>query len=753
MAAPPKILILEDDDTFRGLLSKALEDRGYDVRAVGRGIEAVKLAAETAFDLIVTDIRMEGMDGLEALAQVKQSQPEVKSLVVTGYSNEDDSIRAIRLGVSDYLKKPFRLNTFVEAVRNALGKSLPPRSEGIPEQLPAVEWGARWWTTHLAQNQPKAQTALAKLDDLLEQLSTPLAWSAGRRLVCSTALRLYFGERLSGESVPATVEQSLGDECREALAGLRGQERKSACYEILLALGEPEQELEELVGQVLAGMDWAPNDGSEEEQSAEQQDAASRQRGLLSLAKALSGRGEPEAARQALAEASALGPSAEMGQALLELARLESAEGVRAEKVREAVSLADKLGPAERCRLLLEAGVLARSEELLDQASDLLQSVQLPGLQGLARLALHLRTGRPQPLEAAVETLTQPQFYPELSEAAPWLLEECLNREGSAEIGRLRQRLILEFPHLLYGIIASGRLDAEARRRVIGELSTDEAWRRATAQLLAKDPDPEVSRSAQKLLGQAEAEVESKAGKIKVISFGTFRAAVGGNEIQRWRTKKTRWMMACLASRPGASFNLEQLMEKFWPGDERLGRQSVFSAISHLRGALKKAGGGSKADYVIKDAGGFRLNPEQIAYNDVAEFQAILKSNPDDLAALRRLSALLKGPYLDTCYMDWALTERARLERESLEALLKLAKLCQESELFEESLEHLEKALKIDPYCEPAVERTLLGYRELGRPTQAIRFFEGYQKRLSRDLDLEPPLELVKLYHEIRLLL
>ncbi len=286
---------------------------------------------------------------------------------------------------------------------------------------------------------------------------------------------------------------------------------------------------------------------------------------------------------------------------------------------------------------------------------------------------------------------------------------------------------------------------------MVKDLSIDEAWRRATAQLLAKDGDAEVSRLAQQLLGQTE--VESKAGKVHLVSFGTFRAAVGGNEIKRWRTKKTRWMLASLASRPRGSFSLEHLMEMFWPGDERLGRQSVFSAISHLRGALKKAGGGSQAEYVIKDATGFRLNPEQVAYNDVAEFHAILKENPEDLGPLRRLSALLKGPYLDTCYMDWALAERSRLERESLEALLKLAKLCQEAELYEESLEHLDKVMRMDPYCEPAVERTLNGYREVGRPTQAIRFFEGYQKRLARDLELEPPLELVKLYHEIRLLL
>ena len=116
-AGRPQRGVLEGD-TPRAVRS-ALRERGLtpiEVEAVSSGEQALTKAMEVAFDLEVTDIRMEGMSGLEALEQMKQHQPDIGSLVVTGYSTEADSIRAIRLGVGEYLKKPFDLSDFLAAV-------------------------------------------------------------------------------------------------------------------------------------------------------------------------------------------------------------------------------------------------------------------------------------------------------------------------------------------------------------------------------------------------------------------------------------------------------------------------------------------------------------------------------------------------------------------------------------------------------------------------------------------------------------
>ncbi|MBM3461926.1 MAG: response regulator [Armatimonadetes bacterium] len=128
------ILVLEDDDDLRENLAAVLEYEGFHVVAVGRGVDAVEQARDHAFDLVVADIRMKGISGLDALEQVRGHQPEIRSLVVTGYSTEADSIRAIRLGVGEYLKKPFDSDTFMEAVRRLVAQRREQQKARAREQ-------------------------------------------------------------------------------------------------------------------------------------------------------------------------------------------------------------------------------------------------------------------------------------------------------------------------------------------------------------------------------------------------------------------------------------------------------------------------------------------------------------------------------------------------------------------------------------------------------------------------------------------
>ena len=137
MSRPPRVLVLEDNAAMLKAMSDALEDQGYEVLAVGNSAAAVDLARREAFDLVVTDIRMEGLDGLEALEQVKQFQPQVSSMVVTGYSSEAESLRAIRLGAGDYLQKPFALADFTQRVERLLEKRPSP---ALANQLSGLGW-------------------------------------------------------------------------------------------------------------------------------------------------------------------------------------------------------------------------------------------------------------------------------------------------------------------------------------------------------------------------------------------------------------------------------------------------------------------------------------------------------------------------------------------------------------------------------------------------------------------------------------
>lgn len=114
------ILVLEDDPTFRGLLVDCLEDEGWQARGAGSGSQALKMAFGNRFDLLVTDVRMAGLDGLDTLAKLRELNSELKSIIITGYADSEAPTRAIRQMASDYLYKPFGVEELIRSVQDCL---------------------------------------------------------------------------------------------------------------------------------------------------------------------------------------------------------------------------------------------------------------------------------------------------------------------------------------------------------------------------------------------------------------------------------------------------------------------------------------------------------------------------------------------------------------------------------------------------------------------------------------------------------
>lgn len=117
-----RILIVEDDPLMRNIMQKVLANAGYEVTVTSDGYEAIIKVKEENYDLIVTDVRMPGIDGIETLTQVKQYQPNVKSIVVTAFADEHAPVRAVNLGVDAYLYKPFEIKDFLEIVKKKVGE-------------------------------------------------------------------------------------------------------------------------------------------------------------------------------------------------------------------------------------------------------------------------------------------------------------------------------------------------------------------------------------------------------------------------------------------------------------------------------------------------------------------------------------------------------------------------------------------------------------------------------------------------------
>lgn len=120
-AAPiPRVLVVDDDEFALENLVLALSQAGALVRSASSAHQALRWVGEEYFHVVVSDVKMPGMDGITFIEKVKQQHSTTKFVVVTGYADDDAVIRALRLGVNEFLKKPYRDNELLIAVQKLL---------------------------------------------------------------------------------------------------------------------------------------------------------------------------------------------------------------------------------------------------------------------------------------------------------------------------------------------------------------------------------------------------------------------------------------------------------------------------------------------------------------------------------------------------------------------------------------------------------------------------------------------------------
>ena len=117
----PHVLVVDDEASIRELLSKTLALAEYNVDVAVDGTSALERIRAVAFDLLITDLKMPGMDGLTLIRESKRIRPELPSIIITGFSSESTAIEAVNLGVAGYLTKPFRVPQVLAAAAKALG--------------------------------------------------------------------------------------------------------------------------------------------------------------------------------------------------------------------------------------------------------------------------------------------------------------------------------------------------------------------------------------------------------------------------------------------------------------------------------------------------------------------------------------------------------------------------------------------------------------------------------------------------------
>jgi len=135
MTPPTRLLIVDDEATIRHFLKRLLERDGYDVLSASSATEALTLLESHKVHLLLTDIRMDRMNGVALLEQVQQLYPEMAVILLTGYATVETAIAALRHGAANYLLKPIKNDELLEAVARGLREQQREQRRDQLEQL------------------------------------------------------------------------------------------------------------------------------------------------------------------------------------------------------------------------------------------------------------------------------------------------------------------------------------------------------------------------------------------------------------------------------------------------------------------------------------------------------------------------------------------------------------------------------------------------------------------------------------------
>ncbi len=133
-----KILLVDDEVIFAKNMSRLLDARGYRTLTVNSGAEAIRSLENEAFDVVVLDLKMPGMDGLTTLKEIKKLGLFTQTLILTGHGSIDSALEAVKLGAYDYLTKPCQIEELVAKIEGAWDKKDGLQKRDIQEKIQKV---------------------------------------------------------------------------------------------------------------------------------------------------------------------------------------------------------------------------------------------------------------------------------------------------------------------------------------------------------------------------------------------------------------------------------------------------------------------------------------------------------------------------------------------------------------------------------------------------------------------------------------
>ena len=158
-----KILVVDDDPEMCGMLSEVLKGEGFSVLTTSESLEALKILKKEEFDVIITDLKMKGLRGLDLLGQANKVASLTPVIIITAFGTIESAIKAMKMGAYDYITKPFQIDEIVLTVRKALETRLLKKEVLRLKK----EVASRYDFHHLIGKSPSMQ----KIYDLIERIS------------------------------------------------------------------------------------------------------------------------------------------------------------------------------------------------------------------------------------------------------------------------------------------------------------------------------------------------------------------------------------------------------------------------------------------------------------------------------------------------------------------------------------------------------------------------------------------------------
>jgi DNA-binding NtrC family response regulator len=124
MAESFNILIVDDENDFRETLVKRLQKRRMNVFGAESGQKALDIMNKLIFDVVVLDVKMPGLDGIETLREIKKKNPLVEVILLTGHASMESGVEGMNLGAFDYVMKPVNIDDLLEMIRQAFERKM-----------------------------------------------------------------------------------------------------------------------------------------------------------------------------------------------------------------------------------------------------------------------------------------------------------------------------------------------------------------------------------------------------------------------------------------------------------------------------------------------------------------------------------------------------------------------------------------------------------------------------------------------------